>query len=194
MKAAINVVIGRHLQCATHSNSPSTSPTWHERQSLLEGTPCRKNSFWNPLHLITWHQVWSCLQFRTWLANEDVSFTSNWPNGMVRRGALNPSAFTTGHVQQRQLKNKKQRARRLLLQREQKLPYWCSSTTKWNFSFAGSYKSAKWISIFFSKALEFSVLEVLNRITGINVVCSIWPLWGVFQVFLCFGVCTQACL
>lgn len=160
------------------------------KDNLCQGTPCRKNSFWNPLHLITWHQVWSCLQFRTWLTNKDVSFTSNWPNGMVRRRALNPSAFTTGHVQQRQLKYEKQRARRLLSQREQKFPYRCPSTTKWSFSFAGSYKSAKWTSIFFSKAQECSVLEIINRITGINVVCSIWLLWGIFQIFIYFGVCT----
>lgn len=84
----------------------ATGLTWH---SLLDGIPCRKNSFRSLLHLVTWHQLGSGLQLRTWLTNKDVSFTSNWPNGMVRRRALNPSAFTARHVQQRQLQNKKQK-------------------------------------------------------------------------------------
>lgn len=82
---------------------------WTDRHSLLDGSPCRKNSFRSLLHLITRHQLGSGLQLRTWLTNKDVSFTSNWPNGMARRRALNPSAFTARHVQQRQLQNKKQK-------------------------------------------------------------------------------------
>lgn len=105
-KTAINPVSERHLQCTSHSNSPSKPLNWH---SLLDGIPCRKNSFRSLLHLITWHQLGSGLQLRTWLTNKDVSFASNWPNGMVRRRALNPSAFTARHVQQRQLQNKKQK-------------------------------------------------------------------------------------
>lgn len=176
------------------------TPTAHQshwldmkRQSLLDGIPCRKNSFWNLLHFITWHQVWSGLQFRTWLTNKYVSFTSNWPNGMVRRRALNLSAFTTGHVQQRQLQKKKQRTKSFRLQWEHNCHRYFS-ITKWNFTFAGSCKSAKGISSFFSKALEFSVLEIINTITGTNVVCSIWSLWSIFQVFHCFSLCMPACL
>lgn len=117
-KTAINPVSERHLQCTSHSNSPSKPLNWH---SLLDGIPCRKNSFRSLLHLITWHQLGSGLQLRTWLTNKDVSFASNWPNGMVRRRALNPSAFTARHVQQRQLQNKKQK-KSSNLQRDQKLP------------------------------------------------------------------------
>jgi len=65
----------------------------------------------------------------------------------------------------------------------------CLSITKWNFiTSAGSCKSAKWIISFFSKALEFSGLEIINTITGTNMVWCIWSLWSIFQVFHC-SVC-----
>lgn len=70
----------------------------------------------------------------------------------------------------------------------------CFSITKRSFTFAGSCKSAKWISSFFSKALEFRVLDIINTITGTNVVCSIWSLWSIFQVCHCFSEYMPACL
>lgn len=128
--------------------------------SLLDGIPCRKNSFRSLLHLITRHQLGSGLQLRTWLTNKDVSFTSNWPNGMVRRRALNPSAFTARHVQQRQLQNKKQK--KLPFTARTKIPIEMLSTVKKTFTSAHSCKSAKWICSFFSK-LEFSGSEIITQ-------------------------------
>lgn len=90
-------------------------------------------------------------------------------------------------------KKKKQRTKSFRLQWEHNCHRYFS-ITKWNFTFAGSCKSAKGISSFFSKALEFSVLEIINTITGTNVVCSIWSLWSIFQVFHCFSLCMPACL
>lgn len=169
-KALINPVSERHLQCTTHSNSPSKPLNWQEGHSLLDGIPCRKNSFRSLLHLITRHQLGSGLQLRTWLTNKDVSFTSNWPNGMVRRRAFNPSAFTARHVQQRQLQNKKQK--KLLFTARTKISIEMLSTAKQKFTSACSCKSAKWICSFFSKKkfpLEFSGSEIITQ--------PLEPLW-----------------
>lgn len=189
MKAAINLVIDRYLQHTIHSNSPSQPLTRHERH-LCWMAPHAGRTASETLHLIARHQVWSGLQFRTWLTDKDVSFTSNWPNGMVRRRALNPPAFTAGQVQQRQLQNKKPKPKSFHLFWEQKLPYRCFSITKQCFTFPRSCESAKWICSFFSKALEFSVLEIINTITQTNMVCHIWLLSFRFSIDACLPAYT----
>lgn len=193
-KALINPVSERHLQCTTHSNSPSKPLNWQEGHSLLDGIPCRKNSFRSLLHLITRHQLGSGLQLRTWLTNKDVSFTSNWPNGMVRRRALNPSAFTARHVQQRQLQNKKQK--KLLFTARTKISIEMLSTAKQKFTSMCSCKSAKWICSFFSKKIPTRIQWFRNyyTTTGTAVVCRSWSGWGISQVCSCSSVSMPVCL
>lgn len=70
----------------------------------------------------------------------------------------------------------------------------CVSITRRSFTSAGSCKLAKCISSFFSRALEFSVWGITNTITGTTVVCNIWSLGSIFQVFHRFSVRTCACL
>lgn len=160
--------------------------------SLLDGIPCRKSSFRSFLHLITWHLLGSGLQLRTWLTNKDVSFTSNWPNGMVRRRALNPSAFTARHVQQRQLQNKKQK--KLPFTVRTKIPIEMLSTVKQNFTSARSCKSAKWICSFFSKGTGIQWFRNYYTTTGTAVVFRSWSGWSISQVCPCCSVSMPVCL
>lgn len=164
---------------------------WTDRHSLLDGIPCRKNSSRSLLHLITRHQLGSGLQLRTWLTNKDVSFTSNWPNGMVRRRALNPSAFTARHVQQRQLQNKKQK--KLPFTARTKIPIEMLSTVKQNFTSARSCKSAKWICSFFSKGTRIQWFRNYYTTTGTAVVCRMKHLSGLplVQCYLCLSACAK---
>lgn len=154
--------------------------------SLLDGIPCRKNSFRSLLHLITRHQLGSGLQLRTWLTNKDVSFTSNWPNGMVRRRALNPSAFTARHVQQRQLQNKKQK--KLPFTARTKIPMEMLSTVKQNFT------SAKWICSFFSKGTRIQWFRNYYTTTGTAVVYRNWSGWSISLVCPWSSVSMPVCL
>lgn len=193
LKAAMDLVIDRHLQCTIHSQQPTShwinrkdfSAGWHPmpREQLLKpyiwshGIRCgpASSSGLGSLTKMSPLQVtdqMACREGGPWirlLSQHDMVSKDSYK---TRSRELKASIYS---------ENKHFHIDASVLQKEV-LPLHVLANQQSEFA------------AFSQKALEFSVLDMINAITDTNVFCSIWSLWSIFWVFHCFTVYVPACL